>query len=233
MDAPRYNLTKYQGKTIAIDGPAGSGKSTTARLVAAQLGYKYLDTGAMYRALTLFALRHGVDTSDGDKLSLLASKLLIEFDTHENINLVYINGEDVTDAIRDPEVTRHVSEVSAHQGVRQAMVAQQREIGKKGSVVAEGRDTTTVVFPNAQLKIYLQASMEERAQRRMIDLSRMNIATSKEDQMADIQRRDEYDSKREHSPLKKAPDAHVIDTSQCTIDEQVERVLKLFRSIIK
>jgi cytidylate kinase len=233
MGSPRYKLTKLQDRIIAIDGPAGSGKSTTARMVAAALGYRYLDTGAMYRALTLFALQHDVAPSDAQALTALAGKLKIEFETHEDVNRVFLNGKDVTEEIRSPEVTSHVSRVSAHKGVRETMVAKQKQMGKRGSVVAEGRDTTTVVFPDAHLKIFLLASADERARRRMIDMARLGISTTREEQLADIQRRDEYDSSREHSPLKKAPDAHVIDTSNCTIEDQVERVLKLFRSVVK
>jgi cytidylate kinase len=233
MGSPRYKLTKLQDRIIAIDGPAGSGKSTTARMVAAALGYRYLDTGAMYRALTLFALQHDVAPSDAQALTALAGKLKIEFETHEDVNRVFLNGKDVTEEIRSPEVTSHVSQVSAHKGVRETMVAKQKQMGKRGSVVAEGRDTTTVVFPDAHLKIFLLASADERARRRMIDMARLGISTTREEQLADIQRRDEYDSSREHSPLKKAPDAHVIDTSNCTIEDQVERVLKLFRSVVK
>jgi cytidylate kinase len=233
MTTSLFNLTRYKNKIIAIDGPAGSGKSTTARLVAARLEYNYLDTGAMYRAITHFALEHGVAPSDGPKLTTLAEKLSIEFETHEDVNRIFLNGKDVTSEIREPEVTKHVSEVSAHKGVREALVARQRDLGKDGSVVAEGRDTTTVVFPNAHLKIFLSASIRERAERRMIDLSKMNVTTTLEEQMADIERRDEYDSNRQHSPLTKAKDAHTVDTSNCTIEEQVERVLSLFRTVMK
>jgi len=233
MTTSLFNLTRFKNKIIAIDGPAGSGKSTTARMVAARLEYKYLDTGAMYRAITHFALEHGVAPSDGPKLTTLARSLSIEFETHEVVNRIFLNGEDVTKAVREPDVTKHVSEVSAHKGVREALVARQRELGKDGSVVAEGRDTTTVVFPDAHLKVYLSASIRERAERRMIDLSKINVTTTLEEQMADIERRDEYDSNRQHSPLTKAKDAHTVDTSNCTIEEQVERVLSLFRTVMK
>jgi CMP/dCMP kinase len=233
MTTGKYNLTKYRNKVIAIDGPAGAGKSTTARILAARLGYQYLDTGAMYRSLTYFALKHRVAPSDEDKLTALANSVELHFETREDVNRVFINGEDVTTQIRTPEVTLHVSEVSAHSGVRRAMVAKQQEIGKGGGIVAEGRDTTTVVFPKADVKIYLQASVKERAQRRLIDLSRMNIATTLEEQMADIERRDAHDSGRRHSPLTKAPDAYVVDTSNCTIEDQVERILTLLKAVIK
>ncbi len=233
MIPPRYRLTKFRNKVIAIDGPAGSGKSTTARIVAARLGYIYLDTGAMYRALTYFASTQGVEPSDGARLTALASGLSIEFETHEDINRVSINGQDVTNEIRSPEVTQQVSEVSAHKDVRKAMVAKQREIGRNGSIVAEGRDTTTVVFPDAHVKVYLEASVRARAQRRLIDLARMGVATSVEEQIAELQRRDAMDSGRKHSPLTKAKDAYVVDTTNCTIEEQVERVLSLLKTVLK
>ncbi len=233
MTTGKYNLTKYRDKVIAIDGPAGAGKSTTARILAARLGYQYLDTGAMYRSLTYFALKNGVSPSDDAKLTALANTVEIRFITREDVNHVFINGEDVTTQIRTPEVTAHVSEVSAHAGVRKAMVFKQQEIGKAGSIVAEGRDTTTVVFPKADLKIFLQASVKERAQRRLIDLARMGVATTLEEQEADIERRDAHDSGRKHSPLTKAPDAYVVDTSNCTIEDQVERILVFFKTVVK
>lgn len=227
----KLKLSSLEGKIIAIDGPAGSGKSTTARILAARLGYRYLDTGAMYRALTYFALRRNIAPSDGDKLKILADKLPIEFETGENINRVIINGEDVTDEIRTPEVTRHVSEVSAHKGVRQSMVAKQREMGKEGSIVAEGRDTTTVVFSNADLKIYLDASVKERAQRRLLDMLRLGVSTNLEEQEAEIMRRDNLDSSREHSPLSRSKDAIVVDTTNLTIEGQVDHIISLIRNI--
>ncbi len=216
---------------MAIDGPAGSGKSTTARMVAAKLNYSFLDTGAMYRAVTHFALTNSIDPSDGNALALISEKLDIRFETDEEINRVFIGDEEITEQIRTPEVTKTVSEISAHLGVRQAMVVKQQKIGKNGSVVAEGRDTTTVVFPDADVKIFLNASVKQRAQRRLIELAKAGVSTSIEEQIADLERRDEYDSGRKHSPLKKAKDAYVIDTSECTIEEQVERVLTIFKSV--
>jgi len=227
----KLKLSSLQGKIIALDGPAGSGKSTTARMLAARLGYRYLDTGAMYRAITYFALKRNIAPSDGDKLKVLADKLPIEFETEEDINRVIINGEDVTNEIRTPEVTRHVSEVSAHKGVRQSMVAKQREMGDKGSIVAEGRDTTTVVFPDADLKIYLDASVKERAQRRLLDMSRLGFSTNLEEQEAEIMHRDNLDSSRENSPLSRAKDAIVVDTTNLTIEGQVDHIISLIRNI--
>jgi len=229
----RQKSTKIQGRIIAIDGPAGAGKSTTAKLVAQRLGYRYLDTGAMYRLLTYFALQNDISPSDSSKLAGAARRLHIEFENRDGANHVLMNGVDVTTQIRTPDVTRHVSEVSAHRGVREVIVDKQRQIGKGGSLVAEGRDTTTVVFPEADVKIYLDASVTERARRRLQDLARMEINTSLEEQENEIRRRDEYDSKRTHSPLIKASDAFLVDTTNLTVEQQVDRILSLVRAVVK
>jgi cytidylate kinase len=233
MTAVKFNLTRLKGKIIAIDGPAGSGKTTTSRLLAARLGYQYLDTGAMYRALTYFALQNNITPSDAEKLQRVAEKVPLEFKTDEDVNHVFFNGTEVTKEIRLPEVTLHVSEVSAHPGVREAMVAKQKEIGRNGSIVAEGRDTTTVVFPNADLKIYLDASVEIRAQRRLLELAKHGVSTTLDEQLADIERRDRHDSGREHSPLMRARDAIVVDTSNLTIEGQVDHIIELVMELIK
>jgi cytidylate kinase len=233
MTISKYNLSRLKNKVIAIDGPGGSGKSTTARLLAAKLGYSYLDTGAMYRALTYFAVVKGIAPSDGPKLTALAKVVDIEFKTEADVNHVFINGEEVTNEIRTPAVTAMVSEVSAHKGVREAMVAKQKEIGKKGSIVAEGRDTTTVVFPDADVKVYMDASARQRAQRRLIDLAKMGVSTTLDEQVADLERRDAFDSGRAHSPLVRARDAMVIDTTNLTIEDQVERIITLLKTVLK
>ena len=233
MSDIKLNLPKLKGKVIAIDGPAGSGKSTTAKILAARLGYIYLDTGAMYRALTHFALANNVAISNEEKLTVLAWKLSIEFETYEDVNRVFINGVDVTKEIRDPEVTKYVSQVSAYKGVREAMVAKQTELGKNGSIVAEGRDTTTVVFTDADIKVYLDASVNERARRRLLELTKMGVSTNLEEQEADIVRRDGFDSNRTHSPLSRARDAIVVDTTNMTIEDQVDRIISLVKSLIK
>jgi cytidylate kinase len=226
----RYKLTALDGKVIAIDGPAGSGKSTTARLLASQLGFVYLDTGAMYRAITWFALRNDLPIDDGSVLSKIAKKSKIAFEMDGDLNRVYLNSVDVTEEIRTPEVTKAVSQVSAHPGVRREMVRRQKQIGRKGNIVAEGRDTTSVVFPDADIKIYLDASLEERARRRLLELSRKGISSTLEEQVKDLKRRDKYDSNREVSPLKKTRDAIVIDTTNLTIEEQVDRIVKLIKT---
>lgn len=230
MNAYKLNLSRLKGKIIAIDGPAGSGKSTTARMLAERLGYLYLDTGAMYRALTYFALTNNVALSDGNKLTALSETLPIDLVEMEGVTEVLINGQNVTSEIRTPEVTRGVSEVSAHAGVRKAMVEKQRSIGKNGSIVAEGRDTTTVVFPKANLKVFLDASIRTRARRRLLELSHSGVSTSLDELQEEIKRRDAYDSERKHSPLVRAKDAIIVDTSDLTIEEQVEHILSLVRT---
>ena len=211
---------------IAIDGPAGSGKSTTARLVAQKLGYTYIDTGAMYRALTLKVIESNVDPNDEDSIVKLAENTRIDL-IYENGNLkVILDNRDVSDKIRTPEVTSLVSVVSAHPKVRDIMVKKQRELGKDGGVVIDGRDIGTVVFPNADLKIFMTADVKERAKRRQKELKAQGFEIDIEKLIKEIEERDEFDSNREISPLKKADDAIEIDTTNLTIEEQVELVLK-------
>jgi cytidylate kinase len=211
---------------IAIDGPAGSGKSTTARLVAQKLGYTYIDTGAMYRALTLKVIESNIDPNDEDSIVKLAENTRIDL-IYENGNLkVILDNRDVSDKIRTPEVTSLVSVVSAHPKVRDIMVKKQRELGKDGGVVIDGRDIGTVVFPNADLKIFMTADVKERAKRRQKELKTQGFEIEIEKLIKEIEERDEFDSNREISPLKKADDAIEIDTTNLTIEEQVELVLK-------
>jgi cytidylate kinase len=213
---------------IAIDGPAASGKSTTAKLVADRLGYTYIDTGAMYRAVTLAVLRAGIDPDDQEAVERLASECTITLASSDDARpTIQLNGVDVTNTIRTPEVTSNVSLVSSYPGVRERMVSMQQELGAKGGVVLDGRDIGTVVFPDADVKVFMVADLHARAERRHAELERTGTSVNTiEEQLAE---RDRFDSSREVSPLRKADDAVMIDTSGLTIEGQVERVLELVR----
>lgn len=216
---------RKNGIIIAIDGPAGSGKSTTARLVAKALNYIYIDTGAMYRAVTLYWIKSGKDLSE-QVVDELLPNIALSLQQGENGQIVLLNGEDVTNLLRTPEINQFVSPISAMQNVREKLVAEQRRIGKEGGVVMDGRDIGTVVFPDAELKIFLIASIEERAHRRLLELEAQGIATNYDEIYNTIAKRDEYDSTRALSPLKKAPDAIELDTTNLTIADQCEIVIK-------
>lgn len=217
---------------IAIDGPAGSGKSTTARLVAQRLGYTYIDTGAMYRALTLKVIQSGIDPNDENEIAKLAENTRIELFYRNGDLKVLLDGEDVTEKIRSPQVTSLVSLVSAHPKVRETMVKKQRELGKNGGVVMDGRDIGTVVFPEADLKIFMKADVKERARRRQKEMESQGFYVELDELIKEIEERDKFDSTREVAPLKKAKDAIEIDTTNLTIEEQVEIVLKKAYEII-
>jgi len=216
---------------VAIDGPAASGKSTVARAIASDLGMAYLDTGAMYRALAVEASRIGVPLDDADALTRLADESVIRFSHADGSGLpthVEIDGRDVTSEIRTPEADMAVSPVSAVPGVRLAMVAQQRRISdEQANTVLEGRDIGTVVFPHADLKIFLTASAEERARRRTIDMERRGADMTYHEVLADLKRRDAYDSSRAASPLVRAHDAVELDTTGMTIKDVVVFVERL------
>jgi cytidylate kinase len=212
---------------VAIDGPAGAGKSTVARLVADRLGMGYLDTGAMYRALTLLALREGVSRDDGRELAALAARHSIRIAPADGSLRVLVNGEDVSVDIRTQAVTDAVSQVSAHADVRRAMVALQREVLATGDWVADGRDIGTTVCPDAEVKVFLTADPGVRAERRRGDLVAMGADVPIEEVRADIERRDLLDSTRDASPMRRAPDAALIDTSGLSVAEVVERVAGL------
>ncbi len=215
---------------IAIDGPAGAGKSTIARLVAQHLGLRYLDTGAMYRALTVEALQRGVDISDEEALMRVATSMDLEIAFRgEQGNRIFLNGEDVTKLIRQPEVTAQVSTVSSHKRIRELIVALQEQIGRQGSIVMDGRDIGTVVMPDADWKIFLQATVEERAKRRRIELEKQGVAVNIAELQEQIRRRDHQDSTRENSPLKKSDDAIEIDTTSMGVSEVVCRLLNLIK----
>ncbi|MDQ7063142.1 MAG: (d)CMP kinase [candidate division KSB1 bacterium] len=222
-----------KNKIIAIDGPAGSGKSTTAKLVAKRLGFTYLDTGALYRALTLLALRNRIDLEAEGELVNLLKNSEFQLQTHSDQSRIWINGEEATGAIRSPEVSRSVSIVARHPAVRREMVQLQRRLASQADVVVEGRDIGTVVFPDADLKIFLTASLDARAQRRLKELREKGIDIALDELKVDIQRRDQIDSQRETAPLKKADDAIEIDTTRLTIEQQVDRILQAFRAVVQ
>jgi cytidylate kinase len=217
--------------TIAIDGPAASGKSTIGYLLAKSLGYLYLDTGAMYRAVALAALKRGIDIDDEEAVSSLARSIDLEIlpAKHDDGRqyTVLLDGEDVTWQIRSPEVNSVVSHVSAYPVVRRAMTELQREIGKRGKVVMVGRDIGTVVMPDADLKIYLDASVEERARRRYRDLLERKSDVSLEEVIEQIKKRDTIDSGRALAPLRPAKDAFIIDTTDMCIDDVLNKALEL------
>jgi cytidylate kinase len=216
---------------IALDGPAGSGKSTIAKLVARRFNYIYIDTGAMYRAVTLKALRRGVDFADWEQLTALAGQSEIGLKylfAPDGLALqVLLDGRDVSEAIRSLEVTNNVSAVAAVPGVRKALVRQQRQLARQGGVVMDGRDIGTVVLPEAELKIFLTATVAIRARRRFLELQAKGVQVELADLTSQIERRDYLDSNREVNPLRRAPDALLLDSSDLSIDEVAERVAEL------
>ncbi|HPU83839.1 MAG TPA: (d)CMP kinase [Candidatus Latescibacteria bacterium] len=218
---------------VAIDGPASSGKSTTAREVAKVLGFTHIDTGAMYRALTLAALRRNVCLEDDDELTRLAREVRIELGQENGVPWVKLDGEDVSQAIRTPEVDRHVSRVSEVAGVREEIVRQQRVLAGSRDVVMEGRDIGTVVFPNAEVKVFLVADPVTRARRRKAELEQRGIARPLEEIFSEIVKRDEYDSSRAVSPLRRAEGAEDLDTSELSIQQQVDEVVARVRRYLE
>ncbi len=210
---------------IAIDGPAASGKSSVAKHLAEKLGFTYVDTGAMYRAITYLALRKNI-VDDVDAVIDMVKNIGIELKFENGETRVFVNGEEVTEHIRTPEVNAKVSEISRIPEVREQLVKIQRKMGESGNLVAEGRDTTTVVFPNADLKIYLTAELDERATRRHLEYKAKGSNVSFEDVKENLQKRDRIDSSRKVSPLSKAEDAYELDTTDLTIDEEIENIIK-------
>ncbi|MGQ9539617.1 MAG: (d)CMP kinase [Armatimonadota bacterium] len=215
---------------IAIDGPAGAGKSSVANLVAKALGYRYLDTGALYRALAWKAIKSGLRPQDTRYIVEMTKATKVDLQQHNGEQRVLVDGEDVTEAIRTPEVANFASPISAIPEVREILLDWQRDFAKQGGTVAEGRDTGTVVFPNAEVKIFLTASLDERARRRHKELLERGIDIPFQQVKLDMEARDQRDSTRHVAPLRPAPDAVIIDTDNMSLDEVVEEVLKICRA---
>lgn len=213
---------------VAIDGPAGAGKSTIARRVAERLGFTYINTGAMYRAVALWALRLGTELSDMHRLEQLAKEARLELSSGGS--RVVLNGEDVTEEIRSPEVTEAASKVSAVPAVRRALLGLQRKMAEETSVVMEGRDIGTVVFPDAQVKIFLDADPHERARRRTLELKKSGTPGNSDTVAAEMQERDRRDRTRAEAPLVQPADAQLVETTGLNIEQVEEAVLKVIRA---
>ncbi len=217
--------------SIAIDGPAAAGKSTVAKVVAKKLSYVYIDTGAMYRTITYAALEQKVDIENEEKLMEVVKNVNIEFQQGENTQLVFLNGQDVSEVIRTPDVTNRVSIVAKHRLVREEMVRRQQELAKKGGVVMDGRDIGTHVLPDAEVKIFMLASVEERAERRHLENLNKGFDSNLEQLKEEIAQRDKLDSEREVSPLKKADDALELDTTSLSIEEVVQKIMSIVSGV--
>ena len=213
---------------IAIDGPAGSGKSTAAKNIAQNLGFTYLDTGAMYRAITFLALRNGI-VENVPAIIELVNKISLKLKFENNLTRVFIDEEELTDEIRTPEVNSKVSEISTIPEVRAELVKIQKKLGEEGNIVAEGRDVTTVVFPDADVKIYMTASVEERAKRRFKEFQEKKADITLEEVKENIQKRDKIDSSRSASPLKKADDAIEFDNTGLSINDELDMLLNIVK----
>ena len=211
---------------IAIDGPAGSGKSTIAKFIAKKLKYRYIDTGAMYRAVAWSANNEGIDLDDENKVGQWTEKLKIEFLTDSEGQQIKVNGSNATGLLKNEMVGRDASKVAAQKKVREILVAKQQEIGQSGQVVMDGRDIGTQVFPNAELKIFMDADAKERGKRRYLELKGKNMDVDLENIIAEIKQRDLEDRNRTISPLRPADDAIKIDTTKFTIEEVIDQVME-------
>lgn len=213
---------------ITLDGPSGAGKSTIAKLLAKKLSFKYLDTGAMYRAVTLYMMKHHIDITNNSEVISALNNLSVNFD---NEGRIYLDNEDVTEDIRSIKVVNLVSKVSSISAVRQNMVSLQRKIAEGGNYVVDGRDIGSVVFPNSKHKFYMDASLDERAKRRYNEELSKGKNISYEEVRESIRKRDEFDSNREDSPLVVPENANIIDTTSMTIDEVVEKIANVIFNI--
>jgi len=219
---------RKQGLVIAIDGPSGAGKSTVARRFAERLGYRQIDTGAMYRAVAYVISQAGIDLNNSEAVARLCSTIDIRLDSANGSQRVVANGQDVTDRIRTPEMSLMTSRISTLKPVREAMMRAQRVMGGDGGVVLEGRDIGTVVFPDAELKFFLSASPEERGRRRHAELIQKGEKVTLEETIADVVRRDLQDSERDLAPLRQADDAILIDSSLMDVEQVLDRMAACF-----
>lgn len=217
---------------VAIDGPAGAGKSTIARTAAQTLGYIYVDTGALYRAVGVYSLRRGFDTKNADTVADTLSDICVELKFIGGVQHVFLNGEDVSEEIRTPEASMAASDVSAVPAVRQFLFDLQRDIAKQNDCIMDGRDIGTVVLPQAQVKIFLTASPEARAMRRYRELQAKGAADTFEEVLADLKQRDYNDSHRAVAPLKPAGDSVLVDTTELNLEESVEKVIAVIQEKI-
>lgn len=215
---------------VAIDGPAGAGKSTIARTAAKNLGYIYVDTGALYRAVGVYSLRHGFDTKNADTVAATLPDIQVELKFLGDIQHVFLNGEDVSEEIRTPDASMAASDVSAVPAVRQFLFDLQRDIAKQNNCIMDGRDIGTVVLPDAQVKIFLTASPEARAQRRYKELQEKGASDTYEAVLADLKQRDYNDSHRAVAPLKPAEDSVLVDTTALNFEKSVEKVISVIRN---
>jgi cytidylate kinase len=218
---------------IAIDGPSGAGKSSSSRLLAERLGYRYIDTGALYRVIGLLAWERHISLDDPERLAALCLDLPLRFVSASGMVRLFLGERDITAAIRQPEVSQMASKVSAQPAVRQGLLALQRQLGQGGGVVMEGRDIGTVVFPEADLKFFLDASPEERGRRRHYELQQQGIPTTLDTTLREMAERDQRDSGREHAPLRRADDAIVVDTTTLSLHDVVQLLLQHVAAVRK
>lgn len=218
---------------VAIDGPSGAGKSTVARAAAAQLGYIYVDTGAMYRAIGLAVCRKGIAGDDAAGIAAVLPEVKLELSYQDGMQHVLLCGEDVSEAIRTPEATKYSSQVSKVPAVRQFLLDIQRNMAKNSNILMDGRDIGTVILPDAPVKIFLTASAESRAQRRYLELCEKGQTVTLDEVLRDIRQRDHQDMTRAVAPLKQAPDAVLLDTSALTLEQSIEAVLRIIRERIE